>query len=94
MIMLFILILILKTNDFKASLIKEISDKKAYEGLRIIVLKPPEKVRAMRRVRKVEEKWTPTEINICRRLQASRAFFLPNLSEIIPASIRPNIRNG
>ena len=62
--------------------------------MRIIVLKPPEKVKAMRREMKEEEKWTPTEINICRRLQASRAFFLPSLSEISPASIRPNIRAG
>ena len=57
-------------------------------------MNPPERVKAMRRVAKEEEKWTPTEINICRRLQTSRALFLPNLSEISPASIRPNIRAG
>ena len=79
---------------FKAPLIKEISDKKEYEGLRIIVLKPPENVRAAKRAMKEEEKWTPIEIDICRRLQTSMAFFLPNLSEITPAVIRPNIRAG
>ena len=77
---------------FKAPLIKEISDKKAYDGLRIIQLKPPENIKDTRRLMKEEEKWTPIEINICRRLQTSMAFFLPNLSEITPAVIRPNIR--
>ena len=55
-------------------------------------MKPPENVRATRRLVKEEEKWTPIEINIWRRLQTSRAFFLPSLSEITPAVIRPNIR--
>ena len=36
---------------FKAPLIKEISDKKAYEGLRIIGLKPPENAKASRRLK-------------------------------------------
>ena len=76
---------------FKAPLIKEISDKKEYEGLRIIVLKPPENIKATNRVMKEEEKWTPIEIDICRRLQTRRAFFLPNHSEITPAVIRLNI---
>ena len=55
-------------------------------------MKPPESVKATRRLRKEEEKWTPIEINICRRLQTRRAFFRPKLSEITPAVIRPNIR--
>ena len=57
-------------------------------------MKPPEKVKATRRLVKEKEKWTPIEINICRRLQTSRAFLLPSLSEIRPAVIRPNIRAG
>ena len=76
---------------FKASLIKEISERKAYEGLRIIMLKEPENIKAIRRLMKEEQKCRPIEINICRRLQTIMAFFLPNLSEISPAAIRPNI---
>ena len=57
-------------------------------------MKPPEMVKATRRLVKEEEKWTPIEINICRRLETIRAFFRPNLSEITPANIRPNIRAG
>ena len=76
---------------FKAFLIKEISDKKAHDGLKIIVLKQPENIKAIRRLMEEVEKWTPIEINICRRLQTIIAFFLPNLSEISPAAILPNI---
>ena len=57
-------------------------------------MKPPENVRATRRLKKEEEKWTPIEIDIWRRLQTRRAFFLPSLSEITPAVIRPNILAG
>ena len=76
---------------FKAFLIKEISDKKAHDGLKIIVLKQPENIKAIRRLMKEEQKCRPIEINICRKLQTIMAFFLPNLSEIRPAAILPNI---
>ena len=56
---------------------REISDKKEYDGLRNNVLKQAEKVMANRSVVKEEEKWTATEVNICRRLQIHKAFFLP-----------------
>ena len=55
-------------------------------------MKQPEMIKATRRLLKEEEKWMPIEIDICRRLQTSMAFFLPSLSEITPAVIRPNIR--
>ena len=70
---------------------REISDKKEYDGLRNNVLKQAEKVMANRSVVKEEEKWTATEVNICRRLQIHKAFFLPNLSDMSRASTRPNI---
>ena len=57
-------------------------------------MKQPEKIKASMSVAKEEEKWIPKEIDIWRRLQTSMAFFLPNLSEITPAVIRPNIRAG
>ena len=55
------------------------------------MLKQPENIRAIRRLMKEKQKCTPIEINICRTLQTTMAFFLPNLSEISPAAIRPNI---
>ena len=78
----------------KASLIKEISDKKAKEGLRIIEFNNPRTVKTTRRLMKDEQKGTAIVINICRRLQTSRDFFLPNHSEISPANVRPNTQEG
>ena len=78
----------------KASLIKEISDKKAKEGLRIIEFNNPRMVKTTRRLMKDEQKGTAIVINICRRLQTSRDFFLPNHSEISPANVRPNTQEG